>query len=377
MYYLDNAATTPVLPFVADAVYEAMTKYFGNPSSLYNIGMHSERVIEDARKRVAKTLGCKPEELYFTACGTESNNIAIQGAIFARQAWGKSIVCTGFEHPSVHKQIERLQKQGYRVTFIMPDMRGKVDETAIVNAVQADTCLAAFMHVNNEVGTKLNVEDIAKRIKEKNSRTAIHVDGVQAWGKVEVELGKSAIDSYSISGHKVHTPKGVGGLYLRKGFNIDVPFLGGGQEKGIRPGTENIPYIVGLATAADAFANKLNENHKHFTALAELLKSKLAKFENVVINSPEDAVPYIVNFSVLGMRSEVLLHYLEEREIFVSSGSACSKGAASHTLLAMKLDEKRIDGALRVSFNAQNKEEDVLALINELQNAEKELLKIK
>ena len=376
MHYLDNAATTAVAPEVTEVIYETMKNCFGNPSSLYKIGMHAEQTVEDARKKIAGTLGCKAEEFYFTSCGTESNNIAIQGAIATRQAWGKSIVCTGFEHPAVYKQIERFEKQGYKVTFVTPNKNGEIDEQAIINAIQADTCLATFMHVNNEIGTMLNAQEIAKKVKEKNGRTAIHVDGVQAWGKLSINLNKTVIDSYSITGHKVHAPKGIGGLYLRKGFNIEPPFLGGGQEKGIRPGTENIPYIVGLAKAAELFDGKQLENYEHVKSLETLLKDGLRKFDNIIINSPNNALPYVVNFSVMGMRSEVLLHFLEEQRIYVSSGSACSKGAASHTLVAMKLDNKRIDGAVRVSFNAHNTAEDVQALLQGLKDADEKLIKM-
>ncbi len=379
MHYLDNAATTKVSSEVADTIYEVMKTHFANPSSLYNIGMYAEQVIETARAQVAASLGCKPEELYFTGCGTESNNIAIQGAVTARKAWGKSIVCTGFEHPAVYKQLDRYAKEGYNVTFIAPDANGHIDEEAIVATVEKDTCLATFMHVNNEIGTVLQVADIAKKIKAKNNRTAVHVDGVQAWGKTFIQLNKTDIDSYSISGHKVHVPKGIGALYLRKGFHIEPPFLGGGQERGIRPGTENIPYIAGLGKAAELLYDGQTAyvNDTHVKILHKALMDGLAQMENVVINSPKEATPYVVNFSMLGIRSENLLHFLEAKEIFVSSGSACSKGAASHTLLAMKLPDERIDGAVRVSFCAESTLEDVQALLQGLQDANKELAKVR
>lgn len=377
MHYLDNAATTKVSTPVADTIYEVMKTHFANPSSLYNIGMYAEQVIETARAQVAASLGCKAEELYFTGCGTESNNIAIQGAVEARKAWGKRIVCTGFEHPAVYKQLERYAKAGYQVTFIPPDINGRIDEEAIVAAVEKDTCLATFMHVNNEIGTVLQVADIAKKIKAKNNRTAIHVDGVQAWGKTPIQLSKTEIDSYSISGHKVHVPKGIGALYLRKGFHIEPPFLGGGQEKGIRPGTENIPYIAGLGKAAELFYGKESEHHAHVKTLRDAFVKELLEFDNVILNSPEEATPYVVNFSMIGIRSENLLHFLEAKEIFVSSGSACSKGAASHTLVAMGLPNERIDGAVRVSFCAESTIDDVQALLQGLHEANTELAKVR
>ena len=377
MHYLDNAATTAVAPEVITAVTRTMEEHFGNPSSLYAIGAYSEQAIEKARAQLAKALGCQAAQVYFTACGSESNNIALQGAAAARKKWGRHMVCTGFEHPSVAKQMERFAQEGYEVTFIMPDKAGHIDCDAMVEAVRADTCLVTFMWVNNEIGTLLPAPELARRIKEKNPRTAVHVDGVQAFGKIAPCLAQTDIDSYSLSGHKIHAPKGVGALYLRRGYHIEPPFLGGGQEKGIRPGTENIPYIVGLAKATEAFCGKEKALYAKAEQLAQRLRAGLAQRSGITFNSPEDAVPHVVNFSVDGVRSETLLHFLEAREVYVSSGSACSKGAASHTLVAMDLPAARIDGAVRVSFSDNSTAEDVDALLAGLAAAETELAKIR
>lgn len=377
MHYLDNAATTAVAKEVAEVVTSVMNEHFGNPSSLYDIGAYSEQVIEKARAQMAKALGCTPAEVTFTACGSESNNIALQGALAARKKWCRHMVCTGYEHPSVAKQMERFAAEGYEVTFIMPDKTGHIDCDALVDAVRPDTGLVTFMQVNNEIGTILPTAQLALRIKEKNARTAVHVDGVQAFGKIAPNLSKTVIDSYSLSGHKVHAPKGIGALYLRKGYHIEPPFLGGGQEKGIRPGTENIPYIAGLAKATEAFCGREDACRARAALLAARLQAGLEARSGITFNSPADALPYVVNFSVEGVRSETLLHFLEARGVYVSSGSACSKGAASHTLVAMNLPASRIDGAVRVSFCDASTPEDVDALLEGLAAAEGELARLR
>ncbi|MDL2215944.1 cysteine desulfurase [Ruminococcaceae bacterium OttesenSCG-928-N02] len=376
MHYLDNAATTAVSPAVAAVISTAMTECFGNPSSLYRLGVQSEQALEKARGVIANSLGCLPKEIYFTACGTEGNNIAIQGALAARAAWCKKIVCTGFEHPSVHKQIERFEKAGMQVVWVAPAQDGTLSADAIVDAVDDTTGLVTFLQVNNEIGTVLPAADIARRVKAANPRTAVHVDGVQAWGRIAVSLSNTEIDSYSVSGHKVHAPKGVGALYLRSGHNITPPFLGGGQERGMRPGTENIPYILGLAHAAGLFAGKEEEQYVHVQALYNQAREGLESLPNIQINSPQGGIAHVLNISVLGYKSEPLLHFLEGKGVYVSSGSACSKGAASHTLLAMNLPAARIDSALRISFCAQNVPQDVTALLAALQEGMGTLLRV-
>ena len=364
LHYLDNAATTRVAPEVADAIRRAMTEFWGNASSLYEPGEKSEQALEAARQEVARTLGCQKEEIYFTGCGSEGNNIALLGAVRARKSWGNRIVVTGFEHPSVDKPLRRLAQEGFDVQFVAPGEDGRVDLDRMLALVNKNTILVACMNVNNEIGTLMDTARLAKGVKAINDRTAVHVDGVQAWMRVPVRLAN--IDSYSVSGHKIHAPKGIGALYLRKGYHIEPPYLGGGQEKGMRPGTENLPYAIGMAKAATLLSRTLPQRHKTLVELNTRLREGLKQFPEITLNSPEDAVPEVLNFSLNVIRSETMLHHLETMGVYVSSGSACSKGAASHTLTAMGLEPRRIDTAIRASFCADNTPEDVDALLEGL-----------
>lgn len=366
MHYLDNVATTRVADAVADVADAVLREHFANPSSLYTPGAKSEFTIADARAAVAASLGAKESEIVFTSCGSEGNNLAVLGAAKARRAWADHIVVTGYEHPSVQLVVDALEKEGWRVTKVMPDETGHVDLNAMIEAVGPKTALCTAMHVNNEIGSILDVAALAKAVKEKNSRTAVHVDGVQAWGKLPIRLNETKIDSYSVSGHKIHAPKGVGALYLRSGYNITPVYLGGGQEHGRRPGTENIAYIAALAKAIELMQSGWKTRTQRLAALNKMLCDGIAQLDGIVKNSPDDALSEIVNFSVDGIKSETMLHFLESRDIYVSSGSACSKGEASHTLTAMGLSRRRIDTAIRVSFCGDTTEDDVRALLDAL-----------
>ena len=367
MHYLDNAATTVVDPELAKLCYDTMLEIFGNPSSLYKPGMVAERAVDHARAQVAATLGVTGAEITFTACGTESDNIALQGAAERTKNWAKNIVVTGFEHPAVYRTLELLAAQGWEIRAFPPDAGGHIDEAAFLDAVDKQTGLVAFMFVNNEIGTLLDPVALAKKVRAKNGRASIHVDGVQGWCKHPLKLSGGEIDSFALSGHKMHCPKGVGALYLRRNYRIGPVFGGGGQERGLRPGTENVPYIVTLGAAAEKYGRSIPARLAEAKKLNELLRKELAKRGDITVNSPADASPYVLNFSIPGVRSETMLHFLESKEIYVSSGSACSKGAASHTLTAMRLPAARIDGALRVSFCDTSTEEDVRALLNGLE----------
>ncbi len=366
MHYLDNAATTVVDPELAKLCYDTMLEVFGNPSSLYKPGMIAERAVDHARAQVAATLGVTAAELFFTACGSESDNIALQGAAERTKNWAKNIVVTGFEHPAVYRTLELLAARGWEIRTVPPDAEGHIDETAFLDAVDKQTGVVAFMFVNNEIGTLLDPVALAKRVRAKNSRASIHVDGVQGWCKHPLRLSGGEIDSFALSGHKMHCPKGVGALYLRKNYRIGPVFGGGGQERGLRPGTENVPYIVTLGAAAEKYGKTIAPRLAAAGELNALLRAELARRPGVTVNSPADASPYVLNFSIPGVRSETMLHFLESKEVYVSSGSACSKGAASHTLTAMKLPAARIDGALRVSFCDTSTQEDVRALLDGL-----------
>ena len=363
IHYLDNAATTMVNPEVIETIMKAMAEHWANPSILYTPGAHSELALNKARADVARTLGATAGEVYFTGCGSEGNNLAILGAARTRK-WGKRIVCTGFEHPSVALPMQRLAQEGYDVQFVAPEADGHLNVDKMLELVDKNTILVAAMQVNNETGTAVDVARLAAGVKARNDRTAVHVDGVQAWMRVPVRLAN--IDSYSVSGHKIHAPKGIGALYLRKGYHIEPPYLGGGQEKGMRPGTENLPYAIGMAKAATLLSRTLPQRHKTLVELNTRLREGLKQFPEVTLNSPEDAVPEVLNFSLNVIRSETMLHHLETMGVYVSSGSACSKGAASHTLTAMGLEPRRIDTAIRASFCADNTPEDVDALLEGL-----------
>lgn len=363
IHYLDNAATTMVNPEVIETITKAMAEHWANPSSLYTPGAHSELALNKARADVARTLGATAGEVYFTGCGSEGNNLAILGAARTRK-WGKRIVCTGFEHPSVALPMQRLAQEGYDVQFVAPEADGHLNVDKMLELVDKNTILVAAMQVNNETGTAVDVARLAAGVKARNDRTAVHVDGVQAWMRVPVRLAN--IDSYSVSGHKIHAPKGIGALYLRKGYHIEPPYLGGGQEKGMRPGTENLPYAIGMAKAATLLSRTLPQRHKTLVELNTRLREGLKQFPEVTLNSPEDAVPEVLNFSLNVIRSETMLHHLETMGVYVSSGSACSKGAASHTLTAMGLEPRHIDTAIRASFCADNTPEDVDVLLEGL-----------
>lgn len=377
MIYLDNAATTPVDPQVAQVIADSLKNDFANPSSLYKIGAQSEYKISGARKTVADCLGAKEDEVYFTSCASESNNIAIYGLATARKNWANKIVTTGYEHPAVRKPLANLAEYGYTVVNINPKADGNINPQEIIDAVDSKTALVTLIHVNNETGAVLDIKTLCDKIKEKNKRTVIHIDATQSFMKLPFDVSKIQCDSMSFSGHKIYAPKGVGGLYLKKGTNIKTVMAGGGQEKGLRAGTENIHYILGFAKACQLLQPDMRRNLAKFAQLKAQLLNGLAQFDNVVVNSPENAVPYTVNFSFMNYRSETLLHFLEADEIYISSGSACSKGAASHTLTAMGVDAKRIDSSIRVSFGIHTTNEDIDTFIAALKSAQEKLQKVK
>ena len=343
LHYLDNAATTIVAPEVADVIDKAMREHWANPSSLYAPGARSEEALNAARAAVARTLGCKSKELYFTSCGSEGNNLALLGAAQTR-TFGKGIVVSGFEHPSVQRPLERLAAQGYHVTVVAPQPDGTLD---------------------------------MGRMLRRNSRTIVHVDAVQAWMRVPIKLDD--IDTLAVSGHKIHAPKGVGALYLsdRLVQAFQPPYLGGEQERGLRPGTENLPYAMGLAAAATRLAGSIRSRDKAMRALNDRLRAGLSVFPEVEINSPAGAVPEVLNFSENCIKSETMLAWLSEKQIYVSSASACGRGQPSHTLAAMGRDPLAIDTAIRVSFCADNTPEDVDAFLERFEDGMKHLQRIK
>ena len=360
--YLDNSSTTRVCEPAAAKVMELMTENYGNPSSLHTLGFRAEQALTEARRNIAAVLGAKEDEVFFTSGGTESNNLAIFGAAYARKRMGMHIVTTQIEHPSVTNAVRQLEKEGWEVTWLQPDREGHILPEAVQEAVRPDTTLVTMMAVNNEVGTILPLDAAAQAIAAKKAPALLHVDAVQGFGKLDLRPERRKIDLLSISAHKIHGPKGVGALYVRKGVRIAPRTFGGGQEHGMRPGTEGLPAIGGFGAAVKALP-PVNEGLRQAEELAAICREKLLALPGVEFNSPEDALPYIVNFSVGAVRAETMLHFLAARGVYVSSGSACSKGKQSPVLEAMGLPRERIQAALRVSFSHLNTLEDVDALV--------------
>ncbi len=361
--YLDNAATTPVCKAAMDAAVRILRDCFGNPSSLHALGVAASRELASSREAVAELLGCQSECVHFTSGGSESNNLAIFGAANAKIRRGRKLVTTAAEHSSVSAAMKRLEETGWAVTYIRPDRSGRIDPQAVADAVDGETVLVSMMYVNNETGAVFPVPEAAALIRAKNPDTLVHCDGVQAFGKLPFKVSRMDIDLMSVSGHKICAPKGSGALYVRRGVRILPLIYGGGQERGLRSGTENLPFIAALGAACARLSGHVQEHFDRTQELNGLLRMKLKEIDGVCINSPENASPYILNISVPGYRSETMLHFLESRDVYVSSGSACSKGAASPVLAAMGLSTPEIDSALRVSliYDTGTRELDMLA----------------
>ncbi len=370
--YLDNSATTRPYDEVIEYISEINKNVYGNPSSMHTKGLEAEKHIKSAREAIAKSLGAEGQEIYFTSGGTESNNLAILGYLEANPRKGKHVITTKVEHPSVLEVYKLLMERGYRVDFLEVDNNGIIDVGGLKGAINTDTALISIIYINNEIGTLQPLGDIVEIKNSINRDTVIHVDAVQAYGKMRILPRKLGIDLMSMSSHKIHGPKGVGALYIRKGIKIRPLFSGGGQESSMRSGTENVSGICGFGMAADMTYKKLDENYEKCRVLKahfiEELKKELA--EDVFIVSPEDSSPYILNVSFANIRSEVLLHHLEMKNIFVSTGSACSsrKNMHSHVLKALGLKPDKIDGAVRFSFSGFNTIEDIDETINALKD---------
>jgi len=372
--YLDNSSTTIVCREAADKVMEMLMDNYGNPSSLHAKGFRAEQEMTAARNEIAALLGAHSEEIYFTSGGTESNNIALFGAAYARRRRGNHIVTTMMEHPSVLNTMKQLEAEGFSVTYLKPDGAGQIQPEQVFEAVTADTILVSMMCVNNEVGSILPLEAVSAAIAAVKSPALFHVDAVQAFGKLPIKLAKLKIDLMSMSAHKIHGPKGVGALYIRRTVHIIPRTFGGGQEKDIRPGTESTPLIAGFGAAVKALPDA-NTQRKAVASLNAYCREKLLEIDGIVLNSPEDALPYIINLSSGGARAETMLHYLASKEIYVSTGSACSKGKASHVLTAMGLPLDRINSSLRLSFSRYNTKDDVDRLLCALRDGLSELTK--
>lgn len=374
--YFDNSATTAPCCEAVKAVTDAMTNCWGNPSSLHRSGNAAKELLDSSRESIAKCLSCSPEEIFFTSGGTESNNLAVMGAAYQMRRMGRRIVSTAVEHSSIDETLDKLSEEGFEVVKLKVDSYGRINERELYSAVNSNTILITMMLVNNEVGTIMPVQAAKRAAMAARSPALIHCDAVQAFGKMPVKPVSLGVDLMTVSSHKIHGPKGVGALYIRKGVKIKPRTFGGEQEKKIRPGTEAMPAIAGFAAAARALPEPLKEL-EHIRMLRDYMVEKLLELDEIVINSPPEALPYVTNISVLGIKSEPMLNFLSERGICVSSGSACSKGKKSHVLMQMGLDRRRLDSPLRISFSRYTTIQEVDALIQGIAEGKKVIRAVK
>ncbi|MEH7108205.1 MULTISPECIES: cysteine desulfurase family protein [Bacillaceae] len=375
MIYFDNSATTKPYKEVLDSYLTVSYDYFGNPSSLHSFGGKAEKLLSQAREQVSQLLGVKSTEIYFTSGGTEGNNIAIKGAARRSRNKGKHLITSSIEHPAVRESMEQLEQEGFDITLIPVDKDGRVSVKDIEKAIRKDTILVSIMQVNNEVGSVQPIKEIGEMLKMHPS-ILFHVDAVQGVGKVHLDLYDSRIDFYSISGHKFHGLKGTGALFIRDGVHLTPLFSGGNQERKIRSGTENVAGAVALAKALRLTLQKRETGLKRLEAMKQLLRTELEKIEGIIMNTPqENSAPHILNFSLQGIKSEVFIHALEQKEIFVSTTSACSskKKSPSNTLLAMGVPESLAESAIRLSLSYDNTEEEAKTVIKEIERTVKQL----
>lgn len=361
--YLDNSATTKCFDKVVEAVVDEMTVNYGNPSSMHLKGLDAEKKIKNASKIIASTLKCQEKEIVYTSGGTEADNMALIGVARAYKRNGKHIITTMIEHAAILQTAKYLEEEGYEVTYLPVDNQGIVDLKVLEESIREDTILVSVMGVNNEIGTIEPLEKIAEIIKSKNPKTLFHVDAVQAYGKIKLIPKKMGIDLLSVSGHKIHGPKGIGFLYIAENVKMKPLINGGGQQKNLRSGTENVCGIVGIGVACEEIFNNFEEDTKRMRELRKYMIEKLMTLEGVQINgaSEENSAPHIVSLSVEKIRAEVLLHSLEEKNVYVSSGSACAsnKPAISATLQAIGVKKELLDSTIRFSFCVNTTKEEI------------------
>lgn len=357
--YFDTAATTPLLGEVKETIIKSLDIY-GNPSSLHHHGVTAHKEVEQARKQLLKSLGLQNGQLIFTGGGTEANNLAVFGTARRFQGRGRHIVTTQIEHPSVLESVRALERQGWDVTYVPPEPDGNVLPERVLQAVTSETVLVTMMHVNNETGAKLPVEEVGQELM-KNRKVLFHVDGIQAFGKLTDSVAFA--DLYSMSGHKIGAPKGIGALYVRPNLELEPVLYGGGQEGGLRSGTENILGILAFSTAARVTRERQSRAYQHVQKLAQLLATGLQKIDGCTVVRPREASPYIVSAFFPGLKGEVLVHAFESQGLFVSTGSACStRGGsikASHVFLAMGRTKEELGASLRFSLGSWHTEQDV------------------
>lgn len=367
--YLDNSATTRVYKEAAEAAFEVMTNFYGNPSSLHSKGVEAEKILEEARKYIADTFWANPDGLYFTSGGTEANNLAIIGGALAKKRKGNKIVVSAYEHDSVIKSAKQLETMGFTVTWVMPDENGIITPASVFEAVDEKTVLVSVMLVNNEIGAVNLIKEICAAAKRKNPEVVFHTDAVQGFCKVPFRADKTGVDLVTITAHKIGGPKGIGALWVKKGVRVLPQHFGGEQEKQLRPGTQAMPLIAAFKKAVEIETLNAVPRRDHMEILEEYFKNCIQDIDGILLNSKEGAIPNIVNISVPGIRSEIMLHFLESRGIYVSSGSACALGAKSHVLAAMGYDSERIDSAIRISFGRDNLKTDIDELVDAIKDA--------
>ncbi len=373
MIYLDNSATTKPCDTAIQYVNNAIHSSWGNPSSLYHFGIDAENILTETRELCAKSIGAAAEEIFFTSGGTEANNTVLRGVAKSRKKRGNRIVISAIEHACIKDTAADLANDGFEIIELPVDKCGRVAPEDIYNAVNDKTILVSLMLVNNEVGTIQPVAEARNAIEQAGAPALLHTDAVQAFGKIPINVSKLGVDLLTASAHKIHGIKGCGFLYKARGVFLPPYLTGGGQEHGFRSGTEAVPAVAGLLGALKEL--DVRNNYKHAQTLNEYAHKKLSALGFVDFNSPTDAIPHILNFSVPGLRSETMLHFLENDGICVSSGSACSKGKGSYVLAAMGLDARRVDSALRISFCKDNTESDIDALCASLTKAFERLKK--
>lgn len=352
MIYFDNSATTRVLDNVIEKMTYVMREQFGNPSSLHSFGFSAEKEITNSKKIISKIINASENEIFFTSGGTEANNLAVFGIVSAHKKRGNHLIVSKIEHPSVLEAYKKLESMGYDVSYIDCDEKGYVDTKQLENAINEKTIIVSIMHINNEIGTIQNIEEISKIIKEKNSKTFFHVDCVQSFCKHKIN--SKFADLITFSGHKIHAPKGIGGIFIKKGVRLEPVFIGGKQQNAIRSGTENVPGIVGLAAAAEYMSKNLEKNFNRVFEVKNELKKIKDLIPDVCINGDEEnGSPYILNLSFKDVKGEVLLHTLEDRDIFVSTGSACSSNHKKH-IGTVDIIGGVGENSLRFSFSDEN-----------------------
>ncbi len=377
MIYFDNAATTKPCEESVKAVCEALKTNWSNPSSLHSLGLKAERTVSLSREIIAKSLDADSECIYFTSGATESNNLAIFSTVKTLGRHKKKIVTTAIEHPSVSQPIKYLEENGFEVVYVTPNKSGEINSADIISAVDGNTCLVTCQLVNNETGYILPVAKAYKAIKRLYPKVITHCDCVQGFMKMNVKASSLNADLISISGHKIYAPKGVGALYVKKGVRVLPVNFGGGQEKGIRSGTEAVPNIAGFGAAVDVLLNSIDERYEKMCEISSYLCKQTETVDGVTINKFSESSPYIASVTVDNIKSETLLHYLEQKGIYVSSGSACSKGKKSDVLKAFGYDDKTLDSTIRLSFSHENQKSEIDEFVKQVKNAQAELVKIK